>query len=296
MKSLRLFKLGIICSSLSFNAVAVMGVGDIVSDPVSYSYYAQEIEQAGQILKTAQEELKYALETKDLTLKTVKNLEGTLRRAQNTVKSIERFKDQLKRDPWTYAEEYIKDPDELDRDLTRLYSKADRTLNPTRDSYDQWLEQLGEEDAEGIPNLPAKPEWISSKQAKDRQAHRDISNALKKSVKADALISVQLDDLQYLSDLTNGAMSQKDATDVGNAIGLKMIENQTQIITLLSSINRSMVNLASREIKTNDGKALSELQSLTSDKFNKTALDGNSDSESKSVKETLTLFGGKKLF
>nr|AKN38158.1 hypothetical protein [Vibrio crassostreae] len=65
-----------------------MGAGDIVSDPMSYSYYASQLEQGMEALKTSQKQLKTAFETKDLAQKTVKNLEGSLRRAQNAVKQI----------------------------------------------------------------------------------------------------------------------------------------------------------------------------------------------------------------
>nr|AKN37585.1 hypothetical protein [Vibrio sp. FF_291] len=280
--------------SISFNVHAVMGVGDIVSDPVSYTYYAQELEQGVEMLKNAQEKLKAALETKDLAFKTVKNLEGSLRRAQRAVQEIQRFKDRIDRDPWAYAEKVIRDPDKAGSELERLYNRVDRSANPTRDSYDDWKKLIGEEDAPGIPNLPDTPHWVSTKQAKDRKLERELNNAIKRSVKADAMIELQLEDAQYLADLTNGALTQKDATDVGNAILLKMVQNQQQIIELLSSINLSVAYVAQSETKSNDGKALLNIQSLTSPEAKaKTTLGG---SEKRSNSENIGLFGNKKLF
>ncbi|EKO3958194.1 hypothetical protein F6H23_004244 [Vibrio fluvialis] len=290
------FLVGLVAATVSFNTWSIMGVGDIVSDPISYTYYAQEIQQGVDMLKTGQESLKTALETKDLALKTVKNLEGSLRRAQRALDEIERFKERVEKDPWTYGERVIKDPEKAGDELERLYNKVDRSANPTRSSYDEWRELFNEEADENEPKLPKNADWISIKQAMERRKNKELNDTFKRSVKADAMIDIQLEDTQALADLANAAMTQKDATDVGNGIMLKMVAQNQQIIELLSGMNRSLVYLARENNETNDGKALQRILSLKSDSAKtKLSLDGSGYKKPTNT-ETMSLFGGKNPF
>jgi len=279
-------------SLVSQNSIAIMGVGDIVSDPVSYTYYGRQIEKSIEAVKTAQEHAKTALETKDLAVKTVKNLEGSLKRAQRAVDSFKRFHKRLKDDPWTAAEEYIKDPDDITKDLNRYYSKASRAIAPSVGDYNDWRELFGDE-GEDINPLPERPNWLSTKQAQDRHLTNELNNALLKSVKADALINLSLEDLQELSEDANTALTQKDATDVGNAVLLKISEQMQQLIELLSSANRSITYIAQNTVKPNKGEALQELKTLD-DEYNNGAL--NSDEQLKNHGDSIKLFGGKSVF
>lgn len=290
------FLCGVLAASVSFNSWSIMGVGDIVSDPISYTYYAQEIQQGVDMLKTGQENLKTALETKDLALKTVKNLEGSLRRAQRAVNEIERFKERVKNDPWTYAEKAIKDPDKAGAELERMYNNVDRSVNPTRRDYAAWRELFNEEAGEDEPKLPEVADWISVKQAKERRKNKELNDTFKRSVKADALINIQLEDAQALADMANAANTQKDATDVGNGIMLKMVAQNQQIIELLSGMNRSLVYLARNNNETNDGKALQRISELSSDSAKtRLSLDGN-NYKKPTNNQNMSLFGGKNPF
>lgn len=266
---------------LSFPLHAVMGVGDIVSDPQSYSYYGQQLTKTIEQIKVAQETAKTALETKDLASKTVKNLQGTLRRAQDVVDKVNRLKKHISDDSLGYAENMIKDPDDASRDLKRIYGSVDRAANPTRENIEEWKELFGD-DGETING---KPDWVNVNRVKNARRSDELQNAIKKSAKADALIGIQLDELEKLAGLSNGAMTQKDATDVGNAILLSMVENQQKVIELLSSMNRSIAYLAQEQ--TGNKKTSKVLSQKTSKEksFEEMATELRNNSGSKTGKQ-----------
>nr|AKN38159.1 hypothetical protein [Vibrio crassostreae] len=74
----------------------------------------------------------------------------------------------------------------------------DRSTLPTERDYNEWRELV---EAETGEKLPERPNWISTKKAQTNRQVRELNNAVKKSVKADAMIGLQLEDVAELADM-----------------------------------------------------------------------------------------------
>lgn len=214
---------------------AVMGVGDIVTDPGAYGYYAEQITVAQEALDTARETLTPIIETKDFVLGAKRNLEGTLRRAERAVAEFERLRDYAEKNPLAFGESIIKSDDDITDYLDKTDRKIKSVMRPVGRSMDELNKLVGTEDE------PAdfSSNWVGVKQAQNAFKAKQLEKTLVNAEKANAMIGMQLDDLDKLSNWANTANTQKDATDVTNAILLKMQSNLQTIIELLADMNRS---------------------------------------------------------
>lgn len=309
MKKLILNTTLVISIAFSPSSFAIMGVGDIVSDPASYSYYAKQLRQGAKELETGKQQLKNALEIKNLTDDTLKSLKGSLHRAQNFIKKMQDCRDNFKSDPWGTTEDVIRDENitgdenvtgnenSVQKKLNNLYRKASNSMNPATTNYDEWVKALDLNDKNGV-SMPKKPHWIASREAKDRYLIRKFTQAIQKSVKADAMVNIQLKEFEKLATNADSANTLKDSTDMTNAILLKMLHNQSILIELVSSANQIMTYNAQIQTNTkgNKGEKYQALKNIDADKILESFEKGSETSDSENtVKSSISLFGDEPL-
>lgn len=232
MKKVIIFTLSMIAT---FNVAAIGGVGDVVSDPTSYTYYAKQLEEVQKQLQTAKENLSTAIEAKDIAMKTKSNLEGTYRRAQRAISNFQSMREQLDKDPMRFAEKMIEDRRDVAGMMDSTAKKVSSVFNPAKNSMEDIQEFTGQ-DADGND---WSSDWIAVKQAKKQVARKELEKAIVDAEKADAMVGLQLEDIEDLAKKANAAPTQKDASDITNALLLQMIEQNQQLIELVSNISRS---------------------------------------------------------
>lgn len=232
MKKIMVF----VCSMVvAVNVAAIGGVGDVVSDPTSYTYYAKQLEEAQKQLQTAKEKLNTAIEAKDIAMETKSNLEGTYRRAQRAISNFQSMREQLENDPMRFAEQMIEDRRDVAGMMDSTAKKVSSVFDPAKNSMEDIQEFTGQ-DADGND---WSSDWVSVRGAQKKLAMDELKNAVVDAEKAEALSKVQLKDIEDLAKKANSAPTQKDATDITNALLLKMIEQNQQMIELLSNSSRS---------------------------------------------------------
>lgn len=99
------------CLLLSTNAFAIFGMGDIVADPTSYTYYVQQIKQATKQYEELKKQLETAEEMLDETVDMKNQLVGAYDHATGMVEKIKMIQDNIKNDPTAmlkYAEKFLK--------------------------------------------------------------------------------------------------------------------------------------------------------------------------------------------
>ncbi len=191
-----------LCLLLPGYAFGIGGVGDIVSDPGSYSYYVEQIKVATQELDNLKEQLKTAESALDETKKMRGLLEGTYSHAKGTIDDLKRIQSDIKNNPssmmkyaekfldaesqegeeWINAEDIIgevfTDPRKTDDQIERL-----KELNNKFHLRQKTLEQAiieAEKTYQSMPKKYAQIENIAGKidQAKSVKESMDINNQL----------------------------------------------------------------------------------------------------------------------
>lgn len=231
----KLTAITLLAVTIPMHTHAVMGVGDIVSDPGAYAYFADQIAVAQDALDTARETLQPVVETKDFVFGVKRNLEGTYRRAQRALAEFDRLKKYAEDDPLAFGEGIIRDDDDITDYLDKAGRKVTNVMRPIGRSMDELNRLVGDEEE------PAdfSSNWVGVRQAQNAFRAKQLEKTLVNAEKANAMIGLQLDDLDELANWANTAETQKDATDVQNAILLKMNANLQTIIELLADMNRS---------------------------------------------------------
>jgi len=124
------------------NSFALFGVGDIVSDPGSYSYYVEQIKVATENFEKVKEQLETAQKALDEVQKTRQSLEGAYNHATGTIEDLQRIQKEISENPaamlkyankfmekegsgeWENAEDIIKeifiDPRKIDNQIDRF--------------------------------------------------------------------------------------------------------------------------------------------------------------------------------
>lgn len=124
------------------NGYCIFGVGDIVSDPASYSYYVEQIAVATDNFEKVKEQVETAKKTFDEAQKTRQSLEGAYNHAIGTIADLQRIQKEISENPaamlkyankfmekegsggWENAEDAIKeifiDPRKIDNQIDRF--------------------------------------------------------------------------------------------------------------------------------------------------------------------------------
>jgi conjugal transfer/entry exclusion protein len=256
------------------NVAAIGGVGDVVSDPTSYTYYAEQIKTAQEAYANAKEHLQTALEAKDIADKTRSNLEGTYRRAQQALSDFKSMREQLENDPARFAVKMIEDRRDLSDVKNDTARKVQSVFDPVKSSMDD-INELAGNDASGNE---WSSDWISVKAAQKKVVQEELQRAIVDAEVAESLTASQLKNIEDLASKANSAVTQKDATDVTNALLLQMIDQNQQLIKLVANISRNlaMTELTNKTWVKDDplAEADESLDKKTSKGKPRTSLDG----------------------
>jgi conjugal transfer/entry exclusion protein len=271
MKKVIYFCLSMFATS---NVAAIGGVGDVVTDPTSYPYYAEQIKIAQEAYANAKEHLQTALEAKDIADKTRSNLEGTYRRAQQALSDFKSMREQLENDPARFAVKMIEDRRDLSDVKNDTARKVQSVFDPVKSSMDD-INELAGNDASGNE---WSSDWISVKAAQKKVVQEELQRAIVDAEVAESLTASQLKNIEDLASKANSAVTQKDATDVTNALLLQMIDQNQQLIKLVANISRNlaMTELTNKTWVKDDplAEADESLDKKTSKGKPRTSLDG----------------------
>jgi conjugal transfer/entry exclusion protein len=160
------------------------------------------------------------------------------------------MREQLENDPARFAVKMIEDRRDLSEVKNDTTSRVQSVFNPVKNSMDDINELAGVDD-EGNK---WSSDWQSVKSAQKKMAREELSNAIVSAEIAENLTASQLKNIEDLASKANSAVTQKDATDVTNALLLQMIDQNQQLITLVANISRSfaMATLSEGDYRTVD--------------------------------------------
>lgn len=218
MKKLKLLVLlyGVSFYSFSF--------GSVVTDPVSYSYYATQVETAinelknGEIqLETIQKSLDMAKDTYNSVSSIDSNLSGNLKRANKTISNLQKMD--------------IKEFEE--------------TLQFAKKSLDE-VENIGnyksgvETEIDNVFVESDRKDWVNVELEKKAAKQKAFKTAIIDAELAQGKATLQVKHLEELALATDSANTSKDAQDVTNSLLLTMIDNQRELITLMASVSKNI--------------------------------------------------------
>lgn len=212
----------ILIFQLTLPAYALLGVGDVVSDPGSYSYYVQQIEQAAQQLQQLKDQLKEIQEAKQVAMDTAESVKGVYYHAKGTVAWFEDLADELKNRPLDTVERVTGiDMEEEARSFSTIFED---NYSDVRYNNVDWLRDLGKFD-------------LANKSEKQRQKIKELihQEALKNELDtADKILDdlpaefKNIKTLAYKIDTTQNMKSSQDLTNTllaqMSSIMIKMLD------------------------------------------------------------------------
>lgn len=209
--------------------------GGVVTDPMSYTYYVQQIEQAMTQLKTMENHVKETTKVYEQVTSVDKRLIGNLNRAQAQLQKIKDMQD------WTISD-------------------ARKSLKYAKNALEEVgkIPEYQEEVTEGIDSVfgeenQSRNDWVSVEAEKKAKRQQALKQAVVDSEVAQEIITVQLEELETLAIATNTTDSLKDSTDVTNTILLSLLDGQREVIQQLANISRNIA-LANYEGKEQGGE------------------------------------------
>lgn len=210
-----LFIFSVVCvASISKDAHAIGGVGDVVSDPISYTYYVEQIEKTTESISVGKDQVENLAGLRDQVDDLTSQFRGNYNRALNLVNSVGDLHNEVDTIPSSFdaaENEY----NSLNGDYDG-YSKVDENLNkafndPRRKNYNPNLVNAYKYN---LQQLSKKNTIRSSEGLLDNQRNR--INTLEN-------ISAQIDKTE----------NSKDATDLNNRFLAELVKGQIEILAVL---------------------------------------------------------------
>ena len=205
---------------LTLLSTGAFGFGGIVTDPGSYTYYVTQIETALKQLKQAEESLQTQIDTYTSVDSIDKNLTGNLSRARQ---SLEDFND--------LKEMNIKDT----RKSLQFASKALDEIKNIADYKGDIEDEIDDVFGDNGDNA-----WVSVEAEKKKTRQRAFKQAIIDAETAQGKVDLQLENVTKLTETANSTQDMKDAQDVTNALLIKMIESQGELITIVSNVSKNL--------------------------------------------------------
>ncbi|EOX3329390.1 hypothetical protein ACPFTR_003235 [Vibrio cholerae] len=214
-------KLRIITALSLIVSVQASAFSGVVTDLKSYSYYTEQIKNQVEMIEKQESMLKKADESIKLAETTKRSLEGAYRKAKrqsdNLIYDIERARD----NPLQTA---IKIEDKLNE------MKPAEVRSQISDQIDD------------IYSYDSTSPWQRNDKA-HAEAQRSVKRLMVLSEEASLLSSANLSEASRLMEAANSAETQKEATDVTNAILTEMLKNQNRIIDLMSAFQTTFAKI-----------------------------------------------------
>lgn len=268
-----LFIVGIIWTILMFfhpaRSHAILGMGDIVSDPASYGYYAQQIEVMAAELEKLEESydelMKHTEKLQDITDK----MQGYYTKARATSDQIKGFVDSVSEVPHSFS------------DLQSKWFKIKGQIETIAGGKEMLDEIFGDirklgDDGRSIYEI------INDRYQSKQQVLKDAIAASNKDLSS---VGEDLDEIHQLANEISQTKTLKESQDLANLILIKQLIVQRR---LLSSFNRfsmaqSMISFegvsdeVSDQIKIqlNEGKSQKVERKYLKDKFRNPNIDSS---------------------
>ncbi len=217
------------------------GFGDVVTDPGSYTYYADQLKQAYEQYETLQEQLSEAKEHYDLQKEKIEDLKKDYYRIKGSIEWLQSTREQMQNDPSSIFESVLGfSPTGEIKELKTLFSdtySAQLYANPQ--AMQAWLRsdrkdihktakynQLKRERQKLIPKLKAKR--LAQKTIKIN-AIKDVSPN-KSEIKGHKLLRFEMQ--EQLANAAKDAENLKDGQQVTNAILLQILDSLNKQLSL----------------------------------------------------------------
>ncbi|HCJ6874160.1 TPA: hypothetical protein NU929_003363 [Vibrio cholerae] len=244
MSKLRFFTALTLVVSLNVSAFS-----SVVTDLKSYTYYTEQINKQVEMIEKQESLLKKADQSIKLAESTKRNLESAYRKAIRQAKNLAYDIERAKENPLDFA---IK----IEDSINETNSKS------MQDELSKSIDQAYKFDS-------ASP-WQRN-QKREEIAQQSVKKLMVLSDEARALNVYNLDELQNLIDDANAAETQKEATDVTNAILTEMLKNQLRIIDLMAAYQMTFAKLHYDNYSEEVAESRKE---YTKDSFNDELTDG----------------------
>jgi hypothetical protein len=206
---------------MSLFAVEVVAFSGVVTDLKSYTYYTAQIKNQVDMIDQQTSMLKKAAESVKLAEKTKKSLEGAYSKAKRQAESILYDIERAKEDPLNAA---IDIEDSLsDSDPKKVREQINKHID---DTY----------------KYETTSPWQRNDKAK-AEAQKSVKRLMVLSEESTALSAYNLKELQSLIEAANASETQKEATDVTNAILTEMLKNQNRIIDMMAAFQTTFAKL-----------------------------------------------------
>jgi len=210
----------VICFAIiNKDAYAILGAGDVVSDPISYSYYVEQIEAATEQIEQAKEQVENLAGLRDQVDNLTEQFRGNYNRALNLVNAVGDLYKEIDSIPSSF--------DAAENEFNSLtgdyeaYSKVDENLNkafndPRRKNYNPHLIDVYKYNLQQLDkkNVIRASEGILEKQRERIETLQDISG--------------QIDTTE----------NTKDATDLNNRFLAEIVRGQIEILAVLVRMSK----------------------------------------------------------
>lgn len=206
--------------AVSFPLHAIAGMA--VTDPTSYTYYMQQLKEAGEQLKKMQEQIALAEETK----KQVTNMAADVTGVYNRAKGIKADLDKVQA---------------IARNPRRVFSSVDRMLDLVEDP-----EQVFKEVDINLDNIfvdlsdPNINPWMVQHK-KDNEVQKIFKDAMRTSEIELASMPARMEAIEKLAAQIDQTENIKDSQDLTNRLITELIIGQERMITLLSQLAQAEV-------------------------------------------------------
>ena len=268
-----LFIVGIIWTILMFvnlkRASAILGMGDIVSDPASYGYYAEQIEAMAAELEKLEESYDELTQHTEKLQNITDKMQGYYTKAKATADQIKGFVDSVSEVPHSFSD--------LQNKWFRIKGQIE-TIAGGKEMLDQIfgdIRKLGD-DGRSIYEI------INDRYQSKQQVLKDAIAASNKDLSG---VGDELDEIQQLANEIGRTQTLKESQDLANIILIKQLIVQRR---LLSSFNRfsmaqSLISFegvrddVSSEIKVQlvEGKSQKAERKYLKEKFRKPNIDSS---------------------
>lgn len=204
-------------SALAFGG----GLSTVVNDLKSYGYYTEQINKQVEMIEKQESMLKKADQSIKLAEMTKRSLEGAYNKAKRQADNLLYDIEKAKENPLKTA---IGIEDEL------------KDVNPS-----EVREKIGKHIDE-LYSYDSTSPWQRNDKAA-AEAQKSVKRLMVLSEEATALSSANLAEVSRLIDAANSAETQKEATDVTNAILAEMLKNQNRIIEMMAAFQTTFAKL-----------------------------------------------------
>lgn len=220
-------------------ALAFLGEGDIVSDPMSYTYYVQQIaamaDQTQQAIKQVETLGGIRTTAEDMYSATI----GTYNRGMGILRSLERMKRRIGGDPSTLDGQFHKWSGVMG-DISRTAGQTGRTLDSATGLYVDARQVLDDSFEDPRKRRTATPHVPNMN--KDRQYHISQAALRDAVASADEVLQTMPDKLSTLEELANqidSTKNLKDAADLQNRFLAEILKTLYELMNVVSRIGEA---------------------------------------------------------